>query len=346
MTQLTFNIPEILSLIGIIQCVYVLVYMLLRVKQLSRIGLPVVYFFALATAFFSDFGYAHLHDVFAHYDVFQWAAWFFLPPLSVLLIVQISKINQLPALHYYAVLLFVPAAYFASSAVAKDLDMLRSLLIISGLIAGGVSLLLIWGVRDLFQSIKSLKKGHERYWLIIALIMMNICFLLVALSGAQIQNSMQDMALLRTLLGLGFVYVVTTSLFRIYPQALTVNKSSGHHDNLTEDEIRLAVKIEELLSVQKIYHEENYSRSDLARECGVSEAAVSKIINEYFKKSLPQLLNERRIEDAKWLLTQTDAAVSVICSEVGFNSLPSFNRVFKNMTGESPSNYRKLYKKS
>ena len=60
------------------------------------------------------------------------------------------------------------------------------------------------------------------------------------------------------------------------------------------------------------------------------------------RKSFPQLLNEKRVETAKTLLLDTDASIKIVAQEVGFNSLPSFNRVFKEVEGQSPSSYRKF----
>lgn len=103
----------------------------------------------------------------------------------------------------------------------------------------------------------------------------------------------------------------------------------------------LADKIAKLLELEKIYHEATYSRSDLAQELGVSEATVTRIIGQFFNKSFPQLLNERRIDDAKRLLLETEANIKTVAEEVGFNSLPSFNRVFKELAGISPSSTEK-----
>jgi AraC-like DNA-binding protein len=158
-----------------------------------------------------------------------------------------------------------------------------------------------------------------------------------------------DIVLVRTVLGLGFVYIVGTSLFRIYPQAVQVEMKSVQQQGVTSaplslQERDLALKIEKLMTMDKVYQESTYSRTDLARECNTSETVISRVINEHFGKSLPQLLNEHRIADAKRLLTDTDAPVRVVAEQVGFNSLPSFNRVFKEMTGVAPSQFRKAPK--
>ena len=108
--------------------------------------------------------------------------------------------------------------------------------------------------------------------------------------------------------------------------------------------MELAKHIEHLIYTEKVYQEAAYSRADLARECGYSETVVSKIFNAHFQKSFPQVMNEHRVEEAKRLLEETKETVKAISKEVGFNSMPSFNRVFKDMTGLSPSAYRKSIK--
>ena len=65
------------------------------------------------------------------------------------------------------------------------------------------------------------------------------------------------------------------------------------------------------------------------------------MINVHYNKSFSQLLNERRVADAKRLLEETTATVKIISGEVGFNSTASFNRVFRDISGQSPSAWRK-----
>ena len=98
------------------------------------------------------------------------------------------------------------------------------------------------------------------------------------------------------------------------------------------------------IDLDKVYQEANFSRADLARELNVSEANVSRIVSAHFGKSLPQLINELRIRDSLQLLEQTDAGMQIIAEQVGFSSLPTFNRVFKDVMNVSPSEYRQAKK--
>ncbi len=353
MESLQFTVPEVLSLIGVFQCVYLLVHIAFKapIGSIIRIALPFTYFLVLGSAFFTDLSRRFISDFSPHYDVFSWAAWTCIAPLSVLLIIQMSQIRLLPSLRSWSILLVVPVALGVSYGATlysqkscysgEGCPDVYDWLNVTGGIAGALSLLMIWTRRTLFSDILGQKAGKERYWLILALIIVNIAFLgLTTLRSSGYEASV-DAFLVRTVLGLAFVYLVSTSLLRIYPVALFLPYQEKQNQVLSVEDQTLARRIEALLDLDKIYHEPMYSRSDLARELGVSEGVVSRVINTHFSKSFPQLLNEHRIEDSKRLLLETKASIKVVSEEVGFNSVPSFNRVFKDVVGQSPSSYRK-----
>jgi AraC-like DNA-binding protein len=347
MDNLQFTIPEILSLIGVTQCVYILVYITFRAGRLSRAGLPILYFSILSIAFFLDAARTNLGEITPWYDELRWFFWFSGPPVSVLLLIQIAQITQVPPLRHFWVLLLTPLALGISLLLTQHTSEcealhtcpeLREWLIVTGLIAGGVSLLTIWLKRGIFAEVTAGRAGKERYWLILALIFANIIFLGVMLASLG-PLPVDEAWFIRTVLGLGLVYLANTSLFRIYPQAVRIENRQS--DKLSDEDRALALKIEKLINMDKVYHEAAYSRSDLAQELGKPETTVSRVINMHFGKSFPQLVNERRVADAQRMLVETKVSVKVIAQEVGFNSLASFNRVFKDMAGKTPSEYRK-----
>lgn len=347
MDQIRFSVPEILSLLGLAQCVYVLVYMLFRAGDRRRALLPFAYFTVLAAAFFLDFAENFIAELTPYYPIYLWFFWFFGPPLSVLLIIQIAKISETPALPNYWVLFLTPLAYVGAVFMSLQDEscifpvscaVLHEWLVIAGLLAGAVAMLAIWGNRGMLDQLYREKAGKDRYWLVLTLVFVNLFFLLTMLASLTPYLSETEAGLIRTFLGIGLVYLAGTSLFRIYPQALSTVARGPQEMN--SDELALARRIERLLDMEKIYHEPAYGRADLARELQTPETVISRIINQHFGKSFPQLLNERRVEDAKRLLRETKASIKVIAEEVGFNSTASFNRVFRDLTGVSPSAYR------
>lgn len=78
----------------------------------------------------------------------------------------------------------------------------------------------------------------------------------------------------------------------------------------------------------------------LAQVSGVSEAHFARSFRDAFGVPPHRYLLTRRIERAKALLRDTDLAVTDVAFETGWNSLGTFSRTFRDVTGESPSALR------
>jgi AraC-like DNA-binding protein len=99
-------------------------------------------------------------------------------------------------------------------------------------------------------------------------------------------------------------------------------------------------KLEELLTVEKIYRDPEINREQIAQRLGLDVQALSKQVNQYFKMSLPELVNHYRIAEAKERLKNSSATVKEIFYEAGFVSRSAFNTAFKKSTGLTPKEYR------
>jgi AraC-like DNA-binding protein len=86
-------------------------------------------------------------------------------------------------------------------------------------------------------------------------------------------------------------------------------------------------------------HEE-WPVSRLAEVSGVSEAHFARSFKEAFGVPPHRYLLTRRIERAKALLRDTDRPIIDIAFETGWSSLGTFGRVFRDITGESPTELR------
>lgn len=78
----------------------------------------------------------------------------------------------------------------------------------------------------------------------------------------------------------------------------------------------------------------------LARVCGVSEAHFARSFRDAFGVPPHRYLLTRRIERAKAMLRDTDLPIIEIAFQTGWNSLGTFGRTFRDVTGESPSALR------
>ncbi len=79
----------------------------------------------------------------------------------------------------------------------------------------------------------------------------------------------------------------------------------------------------------------------LARIAMVSEAHFIRTFRATFGETPHRYLQRRRVERAMFLLRSTDRSVTDVCIDVGFSSLGTFSRVFRDVVGEPPSAYRR-----
>lgn len=96
-------------------------------------------------------------------------------------------------------------------------------------------------------------------------------------------------------------------------------------------------------SISCIVEQENLSLAalaEVARQAGMSTFYFCKMFRKATGLSFTQYLSRSRVEKAKTLLLNRNYRVSEIACEVGFQSLTHFNRTFKRIAGESPTNYR------
>lgn len=81
--------------------------------------------------------------------------------------------------------------------------------------------------------------------------------------------------------------------------------------------------------------------TDMANSLGYAENYLSHKITSFFGMNFPTLLACFRIEHAKRMLRNDDIKILDIAMECGFGSERSFNRTFKKITSQTPSEYRR-----
>jgi len=87
-------------------------------------------------------------------------------------------------------------------------------------------------------------------------------------------------------------------------------------------------------------HTEDLSLGQVAQAVHTSTFYFCKIFKRATGINFTDYLSRVRVEKAKNLLLNPNLRISEIAYEVGFQSLTHFNRVFKRVTGQSPTGYR------
>ena len=344
-----FTLVEALNIIGLVQCVFILAIIVLKAADVRQALAVVAFFTALGLGF--GLPAPDAPQLAAWAAAGSWLVEAFIPPLSYILILQIA-IGRMPSRLHAAVLalplLGLPAALAltASSGGCGAVDSCPEFAPFLGVVGvgpGGVVLLLLWLQRGIFTQLRGQQDSSDRYWVALALVAFNVLNLGVDLARAGAMIEQGNAAFIHTVFGLTLIYLVTTLAFRIVPKPIVLLPGAPllkGSITLTRTEQALAKRINDLMELDKLYQEPAFSRADLARKLDASEYVVSRVINGAFGKSFRQLLNEHRVNEAKALLVNTDLQVAAIAFDVGFNSLASFNRAFKDITGLPPTEFR------
>ena len=81
----------------------------------------------------------------------------------------------------------------------------------------------------------------------------------------------------------------------------------------------------------------------LAAYAGFSRYTLSRMFRQHTGVTFTQYLSRRRVEMAMELLSGTRMPVTQVALQCGFNSIATFNRVFREVRGCTPTQYRGIY---
>jgi AraC-like DNA-binding protein len=155
-----------------------------------------------------------------------------------------------------------------------------------------------------------------------------------------------------TVVGWGFFGVKATAAMMQAPAAIASGKSRGeaqvsHPESDDRDSIApiLLRRLDNLMTVERIYRQEGLSIGALAARLDLPEYRLRQVINEGLGyRNFNAFLNHYRIDEAKAALSdpsQRDVQVLTIAMDAGFQSIGPFNRAFKADTGMTPTEFRR-----
>ncbi len=105
--------------------------------------------------------------------------------------------------------------------------------------------------------------------------------------------------------------------------------------------------LQKIMEDEKPFLDSDLTLPLLAKKVSISTHHLSQVINEKMAQNFFRFINKYRVEEAKRLLVDPEKKYFNIASigfDAGFNSISSFNSVFKNHTDMTPSQFRKSCK--
>lgn len=137
-------------------------------------------------------------------------------------------------------------------------------------------------------------------------------------SDDQLANNMEELCLW------------ITKVVRAFTDVLLHDRKARHHD-----------LIHRTMGFIQLHYGEKISLDDMARNVFMSPAYLSRTFKREVGISLIEYLNHVRVEKGKELLDRTEMKLIDVAVQTGFDSQSYFNRIFRQVTGMTPQQYRK-----
>ena len=125
-------------------------------------------------------------------------------------------------------------------------------------------------------------------------------------------------------------------LLEIFAEDLS-NKSNQHVVRESHAEPIAVVRAKNFI---REHLQDDFTLADIAKAACTSTFYICKLFKRHTRLNLTEYVSRLRVEKARELLQNPQLRISEIAYEVGFQSLTHFNRVFRTLAGQSPSEYR------
>lgn len=120
--------------------------------------------------------------------------------------------------------------------------------------------------------------------------------------------------------------------------------STGNATKSQQQRLFAVSKIQKALDFTAMHYSENITLEQAADASGYEKSSFCRSFKNATGDTFHNYLNAYRIKKAKILLTETDDSISEISFRVGFTQHKNFCRIFKEINGLSPSEYRKKHR--
>ena len=151
--------------------------------------------------------------------------------------------------------------------------------------------------------------------------------------------------------------IIETEYKQEYPDLSTIRYLTTGLISMIEAERKRNIHVENTLKTSQIATftnflrilEENYRRDEgvtfYAEKMNMSERNLNIICKNNFQKSVSEIIETRKLIEAKNQLIHTDKSVSEIGYDLGYNEKSYFSRVFHNKLSITPTQFREITRK-
>ena len=138
--------------------------------------------------------------------------------------------------------------------------------------------------------------------------------------------------------------LIMSNLYKLYSMIVSDISKKTYTATEAPASVKQTKKIDGALELVHQRYSEPITLEDAAAACGYGKSSFCKMFKQAVGVSFHQYLNDYRIENAKYLLSDTNMSIENVADTTGFRDTKIFCRVFKQATGTSPGKYRSTSK--
>lgn len=134
----------------------------------------------------------------------------------------------------------------------------------------------------------------------------------------------------------------TNDLVANNSKTVSIQQSAENEEN-KEHTLSIAIykNLKKLMEEDKIYHDPRLTRDEVVSRLGTSRKTFLDALQRHINMSFIEYTNKYRLDEAVELLENGEYTNETIAEEVGFGSVNTFYRQFRQRYGISPLEYRK-----
>lgn len=204
---------------------------------------------------------------------------------------------------------------------------------------------LLW----LARSVYALRGQRSRFRLELAMLgVVFVTALLVMLLGLGLPSLPESTFFMLYASAIGFAFLLVNIALGIAPQLPTDVSEAARETyavstlNNVDCDAMLA-EVEGLMQERELFRNPDLDLPSLAEQLGLSSHQLSELLNTRLGKGFSRYVREFRVEAAEdMLLEEPSASVLSVGMSVGFTSQSNFYQAFREMTGMTPGQFRKI----
>lgn len=207
-------------------------------------------------------------------------------------------------------------------------------------------LLAIFSKFEVMKIVRDYNRNRLLFATITVIATLSVIITLIIISLITGNGSIVRWAMILTSIFIIFWFALSQVHPEVFLAIAARNRKTGRIEGILQgiDTEKLRSDLDEILSKEKLYYDEDLSLKRLADLLEIQPQELSAYLNHHLQINFNSFINRYRVDEAIQLMREDSSrSIITIAFSVGFNSKSVFYDAFTRQTGLSPAKFRKKF---